>query len=152
MARRARFVYKSNYKGIVAFHRLIATQAVRAATMVVWRQAKMNARGGFGSGDFVTGGWSQIGWAVKAGTHHAAVGQVGAPQAHFAYWEFGHQNIFTRQYERNRWLSKAFISTPKKQQEAATAAVRKVVAGAPTVLRKSFIAGLSGGRTSFRAK
>lgn len=148
MTKRARFQYKSNYKSIVAFHKLIATQAIRAATIVVWRRAKMNARGGFKGGAWVTGGWNQIGWAVEAGVRPR--GQVGAPQEHFAYWEFGHYNIFTRGFERNRWLSRAFIETQGQQKAAAIAAVRKVVASAPTVLRKSFIAGFTGERVGFR--
>lgn len=142
MPRVSRFVYKSNVKQLAAFHVALGNAMIRAATRVVWQKARQNARKGFKGGRFAEKGWQSVRMAVKTGIN--PYGQVGSSLAHFAYWEFGHMNVYTRQYERNRWLSKAFIDTKGAQKRAAKNAAKKTVGSAAAVLRKSFISTLTG--------
>ncbi len=142
MARVSRFIYKSNKRQIIAFHIAVGSAMIRAATRVVWRRARQNARKGFKGGRFADDGWKSVGFAVKTGLN--PYGQVGSTLAHFSFWETGHINVFTRQYERNRWLSKAFIDTKGAQKTAAKIAATKTVGSASVVLRKSFISTLTG--------
>lgn len=103
----------------------IAVAAMRAALVVIETQAKKNTRGGFTSGRFVTGGWRSITHEVVADDHHVE-GSVGTTLRHFAFWELGHQNIFTRRYERAPWLRPAMEETQAKQQIAADRAALQV--------------------------
>lgn len=122
----------SHARTAIDIHRRIGKESLRAACIVVQNQARKNARGGFKSGDFVTTGWNTINHdIVESG--NGFQGFVGTPLRHFAYWELGHKNLFTRQFEQKEWLRPAMMETKSEQQEAATAAARAVVrtAGIP---------------------
>ena len=90
------------------FIKEMSKATVSAACMHVTRMAKIEARGGFKSGTFVTRGWQSISWyLVPADMGMSYRGFVGSSEKHFMFWEMGHHNIFTRQYEQNRWLTRA---------------------------------------------
>lgn len=114
--------FVSHATKVAEAHRRIGLNAVKAAAQVVVNQAKMNARGGFKSGDFVTTGWNTINYEVIDGPPIRA--NVGSPLKHFMWWELGHHNIFTRGYERYEWLKPAFQTTTAEQQTAAAMAAK----------------------------
>ncbi len=99
-------------------HLEIGEAAVRGAAIAVQNQAKLNVRGGFRSGAFVTGRlFTDITHEVIPGLSPSA--RVGTTLDYGAFWELGHMNIFTRKFEREPWLVPAFRSTLVEQQEFA---------------------------------
>lgn len=117
-------------KGFVSYfgnvERFMHEQAVAAVTAVaieVTNQCKLVSRGGFKSGRFVTRGWQGIRYQVNVMT---ATARVGHHEKHWAFWEFGHHNIFTRQYERFQWLTMGFERAEPMLDDVAQRAVRQV--------------------------
>ena len=106
----------------IALHKSIGVNAVIAAALVVQNEAKKNARGGFKSGKFVTTGWNLITHVVLPGRNPRA--QIGSTLDHFAFWELGHHNTWTRKYERHEWLRPAMDDTKAQQNKAADIAAR----------------------------
>lgn len=90
-----------------------------AAAYVLVNAVKRGLRGGYTSGNFVTGGVINSvtrsepfrdgsGWSIRVGTN----------LKYALFWEIGHHNAYTRKYERvERWRP-AFMDT----REAARAA------------------------------
>lgn len=121
MAKKPRFV--SNKRKMIKLHEKISKEMLRAAAIVVQNQAKRNVRGGFKSGDFVTGE------LMRSITHRlewdARRAVVGTTKKYGAFWELGHHNAFTRKYEREPWLGPALRRTKDKQQKAANKAAKK---------------------------
>lgn len=82
-----------------------AQKGLLAAAYPVSNQVKRNLKGGYTSGDFVTG----------ASVNHVTIGQVfregngwairvGTDLLYNLFWELGHHNIFTRKFERvEKW-------------------------------------------------
>lgn len=125
--------------GAVGLARMVDEMAKAALTGVaqaVSNQAKLNARHGFRSGQFITNGWSSIGYRVEGAPRYKAV--VGSTLKHFMFWEMGHHNLFVTKgaarsgppsgwtFVRNRWLSAAFETTRPQQQALALNAVSQV--------------------------
>lgn len=114
----------SNLGPMLRAHEAIGRAAVGGAAQAVVNQAKKNLRGGFKSGDFVTGRLQNSVDRVisKRGlTPHA---QVGTVVTYGAFWEFGHHNVFTRKYERKEWLRPAFVETRDEQASFADSHAR----------------------------
>ena len=111
--------------------------ALRAAAYVVVGQAKLNARGGFTTGRYATTGWNTITYALKK-KRRTYIAEVGSTRKHFAYWELGHSNKFTGNYEHVPWLKPAFNNTFEKQQAAAIKAskgyIRAITDGSGTII------------------
>lgn len=102
----------------------MAVAALRGACMAVANQAKLETRRGFKTGKYITNGWTSITYRVQGAPNY--LGQVGSWLKHFAFWELGHRNAFTGQYERNRWLTRAFEKSRQAQIRYALAASRQV--------------------------
>lgn len=101
----------------------VARNALLAAATVVQNRAKRNVRGGFKSGDFVTGNlMNKI--AIHVNTKHM-VAHIGTTVDYGAFWELGHHNVFTRKYEREEWLRPALEKTKAEQQRAAVLAAAR---------------------------
>ncbi len=115
--------YVTNLVAGEALIHAVAKAAITGAVMYVDAQAKNEARGGFKSGAFVTRGWQSITWAVSEG-RGMVTGFVGSTEKHFMFWEMGHHNAWTRQFEQNRWLTRAFQNKAGIQTAARTAAVQ----------------------------
>lgn len=103
--------------------RKIGCSMVTAVAIQITNDAKLEARGGFKSGDFVTRGWQGIRWQVKC-DGLTPVGRVGHHELHFMLWEMGHHNAWTRKYERNPWLSNGFKRNPATQDAVSKVAAR----------------------------
>lgn len=111
--------FTSNLRGAVAAHKAIAHAAVEGACIAIRNQAKLNVRGGFKSGAFVTGRlFNDISYVI-VWKGLVPEGQVGTVIDYGAYWELGHHNVFTRKYERVPWLKPAFVTTAAQQQRNA---------------------------------
>lgn len=120
----ARF-FKSNLGDAQRWHQRAARNALTAAATVVQNQAKRNVRGGFKSGQFVTGNlMNKIAIRVSV-TDTVAEAVIGTTVDYGAFWELGHHNTFTGKYEREEWLRPALEKTMKKQQAAAVLAVAR---------------------------
>ena len=126
--------FRSNLSGVIRFHERVAHNALTAAAIVVRNQAKRNVRGGFKSGDFVTGNlMNKIEYRVSVAEKTA---EIGTEVDYGAYWELGHHNTFTGKYERHEWLRPALEKTVAEQQTKAGSAARK--AGARILSRGNF--------------
>lgn len=117
--------FQSNLRQVIKIHKEFGVAMVRGAALVVQNQAKLNVRGGFKSGAFVTGRlMNSIAHEVVAGLNPRA--RVGTTVDYGAWWELGHFNIFTGNYEREEWLAPAFRTTTVAQKTAAVAAIKAV--------------------------
>lgn len=115
--------FKSNFRGVLRFHERVAHNALTAAAVVVRNRAKRNVRGGFKSGRFVSGNLlNKIEHRVYA---RRRVAEIGTVEDYGAYWELGHQNAWTRKYEREEWLRPAMEKTKREQQAAAAKAAKR---------------------------
>lgn len=118
-------LFFSQLAQMVTAHEQIAHNLVRATLVKIVNKAKANARGGFKTGAFETGGWQKI--TYRMGKDGDRIwGAVGHPDMHFAYWEFGHYNIYTRRFERSPWLYPAMVATLQEEGRTAQEAVDEV--------------------------
>lgn len=124
---------------VLAAQEAAAEAAVLAAADVVVDEARRIARQGFKSGAFVTDGAESI-YAELTGRGNNAQAIVGSTEEHFRFWEVGHHNIFTGQFEQNRWLTTAMTSTRPRQQMAAALAATAAAEG--TELKGRLLGGL----------
>lgn len=136
--------YRSNVRLLRKVQIEVARAALVAATQVVVNQAKMNARGGFKGGRYVTQGWTSITFELIEDGFNMRT-RVGSTLKHFMWWELGHHNAFTGRYERSEWLLPAVTTGRTLQQMAAKKAAKQVahrygVKGSPIT-----VSGRSGG-------
>lgn len=127
-------MFRSHLGRAIRFHVRVGRAALHGAAVVVRNQAKRNVRGGFTSGNFVTGNlMNKISHEIRGdGPRMMAV--VGTTVKYGAYWELGHFNRFvgggvfsgkgTRRYMRVEWLKPAMTKTVAEQQRAARAAAK----------------------------
>jgi len=92
-----------------------------AAAQVGVNATKRGLRGGYTSGDFVTGNsidavtigdpfWTAVGRAIRYGTN----------LLYNLYWELGHMNVWTGKYERKEvWRPAMLENTEQMRQEYA---------------------------------
>lgn len=117
--------FLSNLGGAVNWHKRAMRNALTAAATVVQNRAKRNVRGGFKSGDFVTGNlMNKIAIRVSV-TDAVAEAVIGTTVDYGAFWELGHHNAYTRKYEREEWLRPALEKTVGKQHAAAVLAIKR---------------------------
>lgn len=119
-----RVLFTTSIHLLARAHQEIARSALEASLQVITARARLNAQMGFRSGLWVTDGWKRIGYSIKA-SGQGFEGEVGSPDPHFAYWELGHYNIYTRNYERFEWLRPAVTETLGEQQVAAARAAQE---------------------------
>ncbi len=110
-----RISFGSRLAATRAVHVKVAKAALEGAALAVRNQAKRNVRGGFKSGAFVTGRLFNDISHVITGSGDEMEAQVGTVIDYAAFWELGHHNVFTRQYERVQWLKPAFRQTTDLQ-------------------------------------
>lgn len=111
--------YQSNLPQITQQMRDARGAGLLAAAAVVENKVKEGLRGGYKSGAFVTGN-------VMASVNHSdpvvdvsgAYILVGTDVMYALYWELGHNNLFTRQFERKEVWMPAFLSSRAEQVAA----------------------------------
>jgi hypothetical protein len=126
--------WSSPIGGIAALmqkHQAAQKAGLRAAAYVVYNAVKRGLRGGYTSGDFVTGNVinsvtiSQI-FETTAGVYGIRIGS-NVPYA--LYWELGHENIFTRRHERVEVWRPALVDTREEQRDAYNRAYKRSMLG-----------------------
>ncbi len=101
-----------------------ALSALIVAAEHVVQEAIALTFGGFKTGAFVTDGWKSITFDID---ERRMVARVGSTLDHFMYWELGHLNLFTADYEHNPWLTNAIKANPEERQRLVDQAVGKIV-------------------------
>jgi len=87
-----------------------------AAAEVVKTEVKRGLRGGYTSGAFVTGNvWNSVTRTDPTDENGVRVIRVGTNVMYALYWELGHQNLFTRKFERVEVWMPTFLSTADRQ-------------------------------------
>lgn len=111
--------YQSNLPAVTQRMQQATAAALLAAAAVVENEVKEGLRGGFKTGDFVTG------LSVASVTHsepqrdaEGAFILVGTSLLYNLYWELGHLSRWTRRFERKEVWMPALLST-RAQQLAA---------------------------------
>lgn len=98
--------WRSNIPNLIALLDRETPKALTAAAMVLQNEVKQRLRGGYTTGDFVTGLSMNSVTAsapVKAGGVWSI--QVGTNVTYNLFWEIGHHNLFTRKYEHvPKWV------------------------------------------------
>jgi hypothetical protein len=112
-------MYKSNLPQVESRMRAASFAGLEAAAAVYENAVKDELRGGYTSGDFVTGqSVSAVAHSEPEMDSDGAFILVGTSLLHNLYWELGHQNLFTRRFERvEKWVP-TFYRT-REQQLAA---------------------------------
>lgn len=123
--------FVSNLAKVASAHDRIGRAALQAAAIVVVSQARRNVRGGFTTGEYVTGNLARsVTWDVQ-GFGYRLRAFVGTPVDYGAFWEFGFHmrggGYSSRSggrsgYYRVPWLEPAMRDTVPEQQAAAQAA------------------------------
>lgn len=106
---------------------------------------KRNLRGGFTSGDFVTG--RAINSIRIAGPERQGAGfmvRVGTDVKYVLFWEVGHLNLFSRRYEHVPTLAPALEESLEVMRQRFRAAFTRALAGSPITPDGDTEPGLSG--------
>src|SRR5688572_11823100 len=123
-------MYKSNLPQVRTQLQQATAAGLLAAAAVVENRVKEGLRGGYKSGRFVTGN-------VLASVNHSepeigpngAFILVGTDVMYALFWELGHQNLFTKQFERKEVWMPALLSTRAEQLAAYHRAFGRVMGG-----------------------
>jgi hypothetical protein len=123
-------MYKSNLPQVKSQMQRATEAGLLAAAAVVENKVKEGLRGGYTSGRFVTGN-------VMASVNHSEpeIGPngsfilVGTDVSYALFWELGHVNLFTRQFERKEVWIPALFSTRSEQLDAFTRTYRRFMGG-----------------------
>lgn len=101
--------------------RAAATQALVAAAAVPANAVRIRLKGGYTSGNFVTGlSSASVTQSTPEDEGNAVTVRVGTNVKYAPFWEFGHFNIFTRKYERVEVWRPGFLdSIPEAQRTFA---------------------------------
>lgn len=104
-----------------AFLRALAAaqdKALIAGATVLKNAVKRGLRGGYTSGDFVTGtAMNSVVLGPVERTGDGASIQVGTPLDYPMYWELGHLNLFTVNYERVPIWEPAYLDNRERVME-----------------------------------
>ena len=111
--------YSSNLPAITSRMKAARGQGLLAAAAVVENEVKERLRGGYTSGDFVTGAsLAAVAHSEPQEDGEGAFILVGTNLFYNLFWELGHMNLFTHRFERKEVWMPALLST-RQQQLAA---------------------------------
>jgi putative ubiquitin-RnfH superfamily antitoxin RatB of RatAB toxin-antitoxin module len=125
--------WSSPIGGIAALlrkHRAAQQAGLKAAAYIVYNEVKRGLRGGYTTGDFVTGN------VLNSVTISAIVEEsgvfgirVGSNVPYALYWELGHHNAWTRKFERVEVWRPALVDTRDEQAAAYARAYKRSMLG-----------------------
>ncbi len=123
--------YQSNLPAVRTQLQKATEAGLLAAAAVVENEVKTGLRGGYTSGNFVTG-------HVLASVTHSepslgpsgAFILVGTDVMYALFWELGHMNLFTRKFERKEVWMPALLSTRAEQLAAFQRVYQRFMGGA----------------------
>lgn len=106
-----------------------------AAAQHYANEVKRDLAGGYTSGAFVTGNVLNSVTVVPAERRGAALeAKVGTDVMYALFWEIGHQNLFTRQYERVEiWRPRLLWETDRMRARVLAVASARLRGMGPTV-------------------
>lgn len=111
--------YQSNLPSIEQRLRAARMAGLIAAAEVVVNAVKEGLRGGYTSGLFVTGNvMNSVNRSEPEQNADGAFILVGTGVDYALFWEVGHNNIFTRRFERKEVWMPALLSTRAEQLAA----------------------------------
>ncbi len=100
---------------------------------IVYNEVKRRLRGGYTSGDFVTGhNWDAVTRGEPERTADGHIGKVGTNVPYALFWELGHYSIFTRRFERVEVWVPALFDTRLQQIEAYRSVVQRALGSGVT--------------------
>jgi hypothetical protein len=122
--------YKSNVPGIKQRMQQARFAGLLAAAAVVENEVKRGLAGGYTSGLFVTG------HVLNSATHsepaedeRGAFILVGTNVSYALFWEVGHQNLFTKKFERVEIWMPALLTTRDQQLAAFQRVYQRALGG-----------------------
>ena len=124
--------WRSNIAEVQAALREGRAKGLIAAAQVVQNAVKKGLRGGYTSGDFVTG--NSINHVTRSAVQEDGGGafiQVGTSVLYNLYWELGHHNAWTRRFERRPVWVPALIDTRTQQARAFAAQIKLALRRVP---------------------
>jgi hypothetical protein len=105
---------------------------------IVQNEVKKGLRGGYTSGNFVTG--QSVNSVTRSEPERTATGHTGKVGTNLLYnlfWELGHRNIFTRRFERVEVWVPALYNTRAQQIDAYQRVVSRMLGGQVTATEAS---------------
>ena len=112
-------MYQSNLPAVLAKMNAARDAALIAAAEVVRTEVKLRLRGGYTSGQFVTGNvWNSVKLSAPTDDPEGRGVRVYTDVTYALYWEVGHLNTFTRKYERKEVWHPALLETAPQQMAA----------------------------------
>lgn len=124
--------WRSNIPTIKAELARVEALGLIAAAQVVVNEIKIRLRGGYTSGDFVTG--NSINHVTRSEPERDGGGafiKVGTSVLYNLYWELGHYNLFSRRYERRPVYLPALLDTRQAQAAAFAAQLKRALHSLP---------------------
>ena len=110
---------KSNRNQVLNALKSAAREGLNEAAQIYTNNMKRALRGGFTSGDFVTGNLmnSVTRTSVTENGNDLEV-KVGTNVPYAVYWEVGHHNIYTRKFEREERWRPTLLSSMASMRDA----------------------------------
>jgi hypothetical protein len=125
--------YQSNLSAVAAKLRAARFAGLIAVAEVVITEVKNRLRGGYTSGNFVTGFvMNSVTRSEPSEGENGAFILVGTNVMYALYWEVGHANIFTKKFERQEVWMPALLQTRNEQIAAFQRAFLRVFGGGAT--------------------
>lgn len=123
--------YRSNLPALSGRMEHARASGLIAAATVLVNAVKLGLRGGYTSGAFVTG--NVVGSVTRSEplvTVAEGSIRVGTNVPYALYWELGHQNLYTRRFERKEVWYPALRDNGEQMRAAYARAVRRALGGA----------------------
>jgi hypothetical protein len=125
--------YQSNLPQITARMKAARMAGLIAAAEIVITKVKEGLRGGYTSGAFVTGNvLNSVTRSEPMDDANGAFILVGTNVNYALYWELGHQNLFTRKFERKEVWMPAFLGSRGEQYAAFQRVYQRFMGGGAT--------------------
>lgn len=117
---------QNNRKQVEAAIKQATIDGLNDAAQIYYNNMKKALRGGFTSGDFVTGNLinSVTRTPVESDGTNARV-RVGTNILYALFWEVGHHNIYTRRREREERWRPTLMSSLREMQRAIRNAFKR---------------------------
>ena len=125
--------YRSNLASVTQRLNQARAAGLIAAAEVVVGAVKQGLQGGYTSGAFVTGHvMASVSRSEPMEDAEGAYILVGTDVMYALFWELGHQNLFTRKFERKEAWVPALLSTRAEQLAAFQRVYQRFMGGGGT--------------------
>lgn len=122
--------FRSNLPAVRQQLRQAIDGGLVAAAQVVANRVKEGLKGGYTSGDFVTGNvLNSVNISEPRADETGHYILVGTDVPYALFWEVGHRNLFTRRFERKEVWVPALLQTRAEQLAAFDRVFRRLFSG-----------------------